>query len=607
MSGSAVPAYFEETHVRQILQAVDIVGLISSYLSLKPQGKDFVGLCPFHDDHRPSMHVSPSKQIFKCFSCGAGGNIFQFMMLRERLTFPEAVKLLAEKAGIQLPQRQQPTAKGLDRTDLEKVNRWAADFFRQLLINPVTGKRARNYVKQRGINDEYSEFFQLGWAPDSWDSLLNAAKADNIPLDQLSHLGLLVQRETGGFYDRFRERLIFPVRDNLGRFIAFGGRTLGDDPAKYLNSPESSLFDKSRALYGIFAAKDAIHKQKCVIVVEGYTDCIMAHQMGISNVVATLGTALTEEHARILSRYTDKIILMFDGDTAGRKAADRATEIFFKQRMEVSIATLSDNRDPCDFLLQEGPESFLKEMEAASDALEFKWRQMLDNLQAQDGIKGRARAIELFLELIADATLSGHMDQISQGFLLNRVSKLVERPVNSVHQTVARMQARKKTPAKQEHAISSPRTISFDGLTNAWQEIIEVLLNEPERFEQIAQAITELPELADPELNQILRLVRHSCSVNHARNLSEILAGCESPLLCARITDLADRGGKRGNFDQTLDGALAYIQRSQEKQNRQDIRQLVSANAQDLGPEAQTAMLQELQMRLQTNHRINLN
>jgi len=308
-----VSAFFDDSHIQQVIASVNIVDLIGRYVALKPKGKDFVGLCPFHDDHKPSFTVSPVKQIFKCFSCGAGGDAIKFMMRREQMTFPEAVENLADQVGVKLPKRRgDSAAKGGQRKALEQLARWAARTFRDAYEREDQGKTARDYVQSRDITEETAKKFGLGWAPDRWDYLTQAADADRCDTTGLIKIGLLVERDSGGCYDRFRQRLIFPVIDALGRVIAFGGRTLGDDDAKYLNSPESVLFNKSRMLYGLHLAKDRIVKSRTAVVVEGYIDCVMAHQFGLSNVVATLGTALTPEHTRILARYAERIILVFD-------------------------------------------------------------------------------------------------------------------------------------------------------------------------------------------------------------------------------------------------------------------------------------------------------
>jgi len=427
-----VKAYFNDAHIQQILQALDIVDVVGNYVALKPKGKEMVGLCPFHDDKRPSMNVSAAKQIFKCFACGAGGDVIKFMMLRERMTFPEAVRLLAERAGVKLPEREETTGPQVDRNQLEAVNRWAARYFRSRFEHETEGAIARKYVQERQITDETARRFGIGFAPESWDSLVQAVQAEGLRGADFEELGLFCKKEDGGYYDRFRNRLIFPVLDAMGRVIAFGGRTLGEDTAKYLNSPESVLFNKSGALYGIHAAKDAIVRERTAVVVEGYTDCLMAHQYGVDNVIATLGTSLTTEHARLLSRYAERIVLVYDADAAGQKASDRAIEIFFRQQIEVRLATLPKGMDPCDFLLAKGADAFAELLSGATEALEYRWQLMSDQLEGEDTVHGRKRAVEEFILLVARACEQGNMDMMAEGLQLNNVAKLVEKPLHGI-------------------------------------------------------------------------------------------------------------------------------------------------------------------------------
>ncbi|MBI9018816.1 MAG: DNA primase [Phycisphaerae bacterium] len=569
-------AYFEETHIRQIQQAVDIVELIGGYVALKPAGREFLALCPFHDDSRPSMHVSPVKQIFKCFACGAGGDVIKFIMLRERMTFPEAVKLLAERANIQLPERRkdgpinsQGPQTELDRNYLEKLNRWAARFFRVQFEHENLGLDARNYVETRSISEQTARIYGIGFAPDSWDSMLNAAIADNISPEHLAVVGLLVRKDTGGYYDRFRNRLIFPVIDGLKRIIAFGGRTLGDDPAKYLNSPESVLFDKSRSLYGLHAASDAIVKQGSAIIVEGYTDCLMAHQMGVKNVVAALGTAFTTEHARILSRYTSVIVLMFDSDAAGQKAADRAIDIFAGQKVQVKLVSLPDGQDPCDYLVANGPEAFLAQIENAIDALEYKWNTLLSQLSSEDAIDGRRLALDQFLELIGRMASQGQMDPITQGLLFNNVARLVNLDPRGVHQRLEQIRKRQRQPAQGAVVNDGQLKLKKEDLLE--KQMLEVLLNQPDLLKKVIEAKISPENFKVPQLKQVAQRLWQCCQNDSGITLSIILAGCPDQQLCNIMTDLAQSGADRGNNEQTLEGLLEALKSRFDNQARRQL------------------------------------
>jgi len=592
---------FDESHIRQILQAVDIIEVVGNYVALKRRGKEMIGLCPFHEDSRPSLNVSASKQIFKCFACGAGGDVIKFLMLRERLSFPEAVQLLAKQAGVALPQRQGPPEQGFDRTKLEELNRWAAKFFRSMYEDEQAGLRARRYVAGRGISEQTAQRFGLGWAPASWDALKQAAERAGLTAAELVRVGLLIQREQGGYYDRFRERLIFPVIDAIGRVIGFGGRTLGDDSAKYLNSPESELFEKSRALYGIHAAKDTIVKERTAVVVEGYTDCLMAQQFGITNVVATLGTALTAEHAKVLSRYADRIVLVFDSDEAGRKAAERAVEVFFDQRLEVRLVSLAEGQDPCDFLLQQGKDAFVELIGRATDAVAYKWQATLGELERADTVSGRKRAAEEFLTFVAQALGRRSIDAISEGFLINHVAKLVGSSAEQVHQRVRQLQRRFARTAQPKQAPTQAAIL--DIYVNAQREVLEVLLNRPELLPVASKVIKGPDDFADETQRAIGQRLWQCHQSQQTSTLAELLAGIESVELSSIITDMAARGAGRANFEDTLAGALRQIQHIRAERARQGVRELVSTAAEQYGKDAETAALLEYQAKWQPDVR----
>jgi DNA primase len=335
-----MPGAFDQSAVDRVQQANNIIDVISEYVSLAKKGREMVGLCPFHEDHRPSMYVNETKQIFKCFACGAGGDVLKFVQMKENLTFPQAIERLAQRAGIELvPSRRPLTADRRQETDpaiLAKVNDWAARYFASCLADPVRGKSTRDYIASRAIHTDSVETWRLGLAIDSATGLAEAARKKGLSQSLLQAAGLVT---TAG-QDRFVNRLMFAITDVTGRVIGFGGRTLTDDGAKYINSPATALFDKSSCLYGLDQARKGIIDSQTVVVVEGYTDCIMAHQQGCTNVVATLGTSLTSTHGRILRRYAKKVVLLFDGDTAGEAASHRALDICLKERIDIKIATM---------------------------------------------------------------------------------------------------------------------------------------------------------------------------------------------------------------------------------------------------------------------------
>jgi DNA primase len=373
-----------DNDTRRVKEASDIVDVVGEHVSLRPKGREFVALCPFHDDHNPSMAVIPHKQIFYCPACGTGGDVLSFVQKYHRMEFPAALEYLATRAGIELTPRSAKKIRTDDNApsseSVAAANDFARHFFRTILAHPEHGTGARKVIETRGISPEMVELFELGASPDRYDGLMLKAKSSQFDETALVGAGLVKDRD-GRRYDAYRNRLIFPIHDQMGRIIAFGARRINDeDDPKYLNSPESPLFSKSRTLYGLRQASRSIQRERVAVIVEGYTDVIACHQAGLTNAVATLGTALTTGHARILRRLCDTVVLLFDGDDAGQRAADRAVEVFFTEPVDVKIATLAtvtDAKDPDELLAREGGLDTLKKaIGAGVELLEFRFRRI---------------------------------------------------------------------------------------------------------------------------------------------------------------------------------------------------------------------------------------
>ncbi|MFH0728356.1 MAG: DNA primase [Pseudomonadota bacterium] len=366
-----------EDKVSEIKNAVDIVEIVSETVILKKAGQNYQGLCPFHVEKTPSFSVSPAKQIFYCFGCGVGGNVFSFLMKKEGLTFPEALRAVSRRCGIALPtQDLSPEQKQRmsERENLLAANRQALDYFRKSLIGPA-GITARAYLEKRGLIGETIDKFQIGFAPEGWDGLVRFFRSRNVPAQLGEKVGLLkLKEEKKRHYDGFRNRVIFPIFDIGNRVIGFGGRVMDDSLPKYLNSPESMVFNKRRSLYGIQASRTECRARGAVFVVEGYFDLLALHQNKIVNSVATLGTALTLEHVQILKGFigaTGHIVLVYDSDEAGIKAAERSIEVFAKGFVDARILVLPKGHDPDSFLLQFGPEAFLERSSHALAIMPF--------------------------------------------------------------------------------------------------------------------------------------------------------------------------------------------------------------------------------------------
>ena len=370
MKGSSTSA------VADIKARLSIVDVIQGFVSLKKSGKNHVGLCPFHDDNNPSMQVNDEKGFFHCFSCGAGGDVFGFLMRYNNIGFREALKELAKKAGVRLPDssaraRGASKEKETAKARFFKTNSRVCSFYVQ---NLKKSARAREYLESRGISSEITREFKLGFAPDSWAALVKFASKNNIDIKELEELGLVVAKEKR-HYDRFRNRIVFPINEGIeGQICGFGGRILSeDDPKqpKYMNSPESRIFDKKNILYGLYHSKNEIRRKRKAVLVEGYMDFIKLYANGIRNVVATLGTAFTNEHARFLRRFCEEVVIVYDGDTAGIRSAVRAGEILLEQEISSSICRIPDGLDPDDYLEEHGPESLAELIAAAVDVSDF--------------------------------------------------------------------------------------------------------------------------------------------------------------------------------------------------------------------------------------------
>ncbi len=364
-----------EEKIQQVRDATDIVEIISQYVTLKKRGKSFVGLCPFHTEKTPSFSVDPVKGFYHCFGCGVGGNVFTFIMEMEKVSFPEALRTLADRAGISLPSYKEEGEEGKRTEELYYINKFAAQIFQHSLHASAEGKAALEYLISRGFNKKIIEMFQIGYADSDWEGLINRCRQRSISLETLNRAGLLIPRKDGrGYYDRFRARIMFPVFSPSGRIIGFGGRTLRDQRGvpKYLNTPETAIYHKGKVFYGLYQSKSAIRRDDCAVLVEGYTDLISMFQHGIENVVATAGTALTEEQANLLAHYTKRVILIFDSDSAGLAAARRAIDILIGAGLNVSVAALPEGSDPDSCLKEEGKEAMVEAVKEAKGWIDFR-------------------------------------------------------------------------------------------------------------------------------------------------------------------------------------------------------------------------------------------
>lgn len=408
-----------EQKIEEIKNSADIVDIISEYVQLKKRGKNFVGLCPFHREKTPSFTVSIDKQIYHCFGCHIGGNVFSFLMEYKKISFVEAVQELAEHLGVKLDFDESYSKNQSEQEILFDINTEVARYYSNNLLNELEAEYARSYLEKRNIKIQTIRAFGLGFALNKWDSLVKFLIGKNIDIDKALHLGLIGKTNNGKLYDKLAGRLIFPIFSPNGRVVAFAGRTLTEesDTPKYINSPESLIYVKGRVLYGLSFAKDEIRKLNNVILVEGYMDLISLYQNGIKNVVAISGTALTDEQAQLLSRYTRNIILLFDSDTSGINASLRSIEILLKRDCDVKIASLPSSEDPDSFINKYGKEKFTKIIKQADNFLEFHTAY----LEKQGAFKDPQKTVEAIRELIKPVAIIE--DELKRTILIKNISK----------------------------------------------------------------------------------------------------------------------------------------------------------------------------------------
>jgi DNA primase len=367
---------FPQTFIDDLRRQADIVRIVQDYVSLKKTGANWVARCPFHKETKPSFSVNPAKEIFYCFGCQKGGSVFSFIMEIERVTFPEAIKIVAEKSGVPLPKLVDDSrfeARRRESDEVIELNQWALSWWQQQLeSSSAPAREAREYLASRGITEETCQTFQLGFAPDSWEALSAYLRQKGATQEHLERSGLVVKKEEGGSYDRFRGRLIFPVIDAQGRPVAFGARGLKpEDEPKYLNSPETPAYTKGRHLFGLNLTRDEIRRQGFAVLVEGYLDLIVPYQSGVRNIVASLGTALTPEQVKLIGRFARKVVVNYDGDRAGVQAAKRAIETLLAEDLEVKVLVLPDNADPDDFIRKYGVTEYQRRRGEAQPHIQF--------------------------------------------------------------------------------------------------------------------------------------------------------------------------------------------------------------------------------------------
>ncbi len=492
----AIPSYL----IDQIRQTSNIVEVVSEYLPLKKTGSNFKALCPFHQEKTPSFIVSPQKEIFHCFGCGEGGNVFNFLMKHEKISFIEAVEKLAKRAGISLPKdkvsQDESSRVSRERDALFEINQHAASFYHRFLKSSPSAEKAWDYLKERGLKDEVINKFALGYAPGSGSNLLEAAVNKGYSKSLLEKAGLITFSEKRNDYrDLFLDRIIFPISDVKSRVIGFGGRVLGDHLPKYLNSPETPVFNKGKALYALDFAKESIQKKNQVIVVEGYTDVLTCHQFGVENSVATLGTALTSDHISTILRYAEEVVIVYDADTAGVKAALRGLDLLIGSGVKVKVSILPRGTDPDDFLRSQGLEKFQRQI-SQSVSLVDHWIKLISETTDLKSFEGKVAVLEEVLPIIARIkNLVEQKDEIkklSQLISLEEDTLLLE--LSRIDRKTYRWEKPSSLDTRRSHEGFSIKGVQgsppLEGILKAERGLVQVMINYPEEIETIRVEIT---------------------------------------------------------------------------------------------------------------------
>jgi DNA primase len=569
--------------VKQVKEANDIVDVVGSYLPLRPAGMTYKGLCPFHDDSRPSFDVDPRRQRFKCWSCGKYGDVLDFVQEHERISFPEALELLARRAGIKLND-EGASPENRRRALLLDVVRWAAEQFHQCLRNDAGAGAARAYLDERGLSDETVERFGLGFAPLQGDWLAKRANADGIALDLLVTVGLIKPARAGiGYYDWFRDRVMFPIRDARGQPVGFGGRILPTSPykdraGKYINSAETPLFSKSECLYGLDEARQAAAACGYLAVVEGYTDVLMAHQLGVPQVVATMGTALNGRHVRHLRRFAPRVVLVFDADAGGSTGVDRALDVFASHDLDLAIATLPQGMDPCDLLVQQGPEPFREALAGAADALEFKLNRVLA-ANAGAGVEGKRRAVDAVLGIIALAPeMPGQAGALRRELMVTRIAQRLALREEVVWARLDELRAQKKK-RQNDTAADEPEGRAGERHGTAAQEereLLQVLLAEPALVPAAAARLA--PErVRHPVVRELVEGLYRLHAAGEPPDLDQLRLQIDDPKLAEYLLQLQDVGRLHRDRADWLERILAFFRQRQVKTETQEIQNQLHA------------------------------
>ncbi len=561
-----------EEAVDEIRQRADLVSLVNEYIKLERRGKNMVGLCPFHNEKTPSFSVSPDKQLYHCFGCGASGNAFSLIMQMENLNFPEAARYLADKFGVTIPDRKVQSGVESLKDKIYRLNDLATRYYAYHLNNSESGKKAYNYLLKRGIKKEAIELFKLGYAPAGWTGFYNFALNKGAPSDLMVKSGLVSPGKEKGYYDRFRDRVIFPIFNISGKVAGFGGRAMTEgnkSGPKYLNSPETPVFDKGSILYGLNLAREEIRKQKKAVVMEGYTDVITAYQEGIKNCVASLGTALTAEQGKLLRNQADTVVTAYDSDAAGQAATWRGLAILQSTGCLVQVTEMPEGSDPDTYIRENGPEVFQKLINRAVPLMEYRLQQLKKSYNLESD-RGRIDFIEGIMPFLLAA-----VNQVEQDYYLRKAAELLGIEEDALRRELKKRrnygtrEQRKKDTSKEDE----PQNIKI----RPEEKILLSLMLQSKEIAEEGRNLLQVDDFDHPEVKKIIKAVWNVSAGETVYSAEKLLNQFEEKQTVNLITEAATDPALQDLPDQTakrmFNDSFKKLRRAQMNRKLKELKQ----------------------------------
>ena len=572
-----------EDIIRSVIDRADIVDVIGRYVTLKKYGSNFKALCPFHHEKTPSFVVNPDKQIFHCFGCGAGGNTVGFIMRQERLEFPQALRLLAGQVGIEIPESQE-NASSPSKTlkdEIYKINEWALQFFHEKLLisRDADTKAAREYLKGRGIDLETVKKFKLGFAADEWEALINFLKQKKVSIELMHQAGLVIAREKSGYYDRFRGRIIFPIFDIHSHPVAFGARALKEsEGAKYINSPETPVYTKGRHLFGLDLTKKSVGELDHIVIVEGYMDMIMPFTHGVSNIAASLGTALTVEQIRLIRRYASNVIMLFDTDPAGQAAIVRSLDLLIDEGMNVKVVTLAQDLDPDSYIRKLGLEAFNERIKQAQTLFDYKFSWLSGQFDP-NSIDGKTKICQEML-----TTIARFKSEVTKFELM----RLLAKNLNLPEAVITKQAQGQSKPSSMETKIElvKPAAVKTSEAPKAYEELLIALFIDDHHWVKKAQESLELDDfsqgLVRDIVQEIWQMTKEDPEWSHPQLMSRFKTQAAQSLI-ARL--LSDTEARNKDAERLFHDCIGRIHKERLKKEKHQLMEKIK-EAESLGDNA---------------------